>query len=71
MCLRVPIEAGDWFRLVRTTRSATIRPRARALGLFGNVPKMKSERLSFQSDSPHYTERFAMDVGRGCSRGRR
>jgi transposase len=29
---------------------------------------VKSERLSLLSDNPHYTERFAMDVGRRCSR---
>ncbi len=29
---------------------------------------MKGERLSFLSDNPRYTERFAMDVGLRCSR---
>jgi transposase len=29
---------------------------------------VKSERLSFLSGNPRYTERFAMDVGRRCSR---
>jgi transposase len=29
---------------------------------------VKSERLSFLSDNPRYPERFAMDVGRQCSR---
>lgn len=52
MCLRVPIEAGDRFRLVRTTRSATIRPRVRALGLFGNVPKI----WLLQAGTPTYRD---------------
>ncbi|WP_428552910.1 helix-turn-helix domain-containing protein [Reyranella sp.] len=29
---------------------------------------MKLERLDFLADNPRYTERFAMDVGRRCSR---